>query len=85
MLCAFSSAGTALGAGLANFVNIFNPEVIVIGGGLAELGELLLEPTRAALRIYGLPVLVEHVEVTRSTLDAKSGIYGAAALVFHAR
>jgi glucokinase len=78
-------AGTALGAGLANFVNIFNPEVIVIGGGLAELDELLLEPTRAALRVYGLPVMVEHVEVVRSTLDAKSGIYGAAALVFHAR
>jgi glucokinase len=78
-------AGTALGAGLANFVNIFNPEAIVIGGGLAELDELLLEPTRAALRIYGLPVMAEHVEVTRSTLDAKSGIYGAAALVFHGR
>ena len=78
-------AGTALGAGLANFVNIFNPDVIVIGGGLAELGEPLFEPTRRALRAFALPVMAEHVEVTGSALDAKSGIYGAAALVFHAR
>jgi glucokinase len=77
-------AGTALGAGLANFVNIFNPEVIVIGGGVAELGEPLFAPVRRALRAYGLPGMTETVEVTGSALSVKSGIYGAAALVFHA-
>ena len=38
--------GTSLGVGIANIVNILNPEVIVIGGGVVAAGDLLLEPAR---------------------------------------
>ncbi|MEZ4520465.1 MAG: ROK family protein [Thermomicrobiales bacterium] len=76
-------AGRALGAGLANFVNIFNPEMIVIGGGLADVGSLLLDPARDAMRQYALPDLVGTLEFRRSALGGKTGIFGAAALVFH--
>ena len=77
-------AGTALGAALGNFVNIFNPELIAVGGGVAGIGEPLLAPARRALHTYGMPVMVQAVELTPSALGVKTGIYGAAALVFHA-
>ncbi len=76
-------AGYALGAGLGNFVNIFNPEIIIIGGGLANIGEALIDPARRALARFALPDLVEDLEVRRSALGSHTGLYGAAALVFH--
>jgi glucokinase len=76
-------AGWALGAALGNFVNIFNPEMIVIGGGLADIGALLIDPARAALRHFALPDMLDGLELRDSALGSKTGIYGAAALVFH--
>jgi glucokinase len=76
-------AGTALGAGLANFVNIFNPELIVLGGGVSETGEPLLDPVRAALQTYAIPVMHRAVRLVPAALGLETGIYGAAALVFH--
>ncbi|GAJ07289.1 unnamed protein product, partial [marine sediment metagenome] len=43
-------AATYLGVGLVNLVNIFNPEMIIIGGGMAKMGELLLNPARQVVR-----------------------------------
>ncbi len=77
------SAGWALGAGLASFVNIFNPEMIVIGGGLADIGDFLMIPARESLQLYAIPAIAEDVQITYSNLDTRTGIYGAAALVFH--
>ena len=77
-------AGTALGAGLANFINIFNPEIIVIGGGVAEIGEPLLEPARRAIEVFAMPVMRQDVRLVPSSLRLKTGIYGSAALVFYA-
>lgn len=76
-------AGQALGAALANFANIFNPEVIVIGGGLARIGDLLLEPAHQSFKAHAMPDLWEHVTITASSLGTKTGTYGAAAIVFH--
>jgi len=47
-----------LGVGLANIINIFNPEMIVIGGGVSKMGEMLLKPARevAKQRAFKLPV-----------------------------
>lgn len=78
-----TSAGHALGAALANFTNIFNPEMIVIGGGISQLGDLLLNPAREALRIYALSDLLEDLVIVHSALGTKTGIFGAAALVLH--
>src|SRR4051812_38679438 len=49
--------GRRLGVGLANYVNIFNPEVIVIGGGLLAAGGLLLQPARAGVVCRGPPLV----------------------------
>ncbi|MEE8318909.1 MAG: ROK family protein, partial [Dehalococcoidales bacterium] len=54
---AISRMGTCLGAGLVSMVNIFNPEMIIIGGGVAAMGDMLLEPARrvVAERAFSLP------------------------------
>ncbi|MGH6943741.1 MAG: ROK family protein [Geminicoccaceae bacterium] len=74
-------AGWALGAALGNFVNIFNPEMVVIGGGLAEIGAMLIDPARLALRRFALPDMLDRLEIREAALGGSVGIYGAAALV----
>jgi glucokinase len=69
-----------LGIGLANFVNIFDPEVIAIGGGVSEAGHPVLEPARRELRLRSHSPSRDLVEIGEATLVAKSGMLGAAAL-----
>jgi glucokinase len=76
-------AGHALGAALASFANVFNPEMIVIGGGLASIGDPLLGPAERAFHAYALPAISETVTITESSLGTRTGIFGAAAIVFH--
>ena len=52
---ALALCGTALGVAIASLLNIFNPEVVVIGGGVIAAGELLLEPARAEVARRVLP------------------------------
>ena len=66
-----------LGVGLANLVNIFNPEVIVIGGGMAKMGDILLEPARELVRVRAFSLLVQAVRIVTAELGNEAGIYGA--------
>ena len=81
----FDRAGRALAIALGGLINIFNPEVIVIGGGLSKAGDLILGPLRDALPSYTLPSIFHEVTIRPSSLDLNTGIYGAAALVFYAQ
>ncbi len=72
-------AGEALGVGLANVANIFNPEVIVIGGGVIAAGDLLLDPARETLRARALDPS-RDVPVVAARFGAESGMLGAAVL-----
>jgi glucokinase len=74
--------GRRLGVGLANYVNIFNPEVIVIGGGLIAAGELLLTPAREEMERRALPFPRDLVRVTAAHFGSDAGLIGAAALAF---
>jgi glucokinase len=73
-------AGIWLGIGFATFVNLFDPEVIAIGGGLSEAGDLVLEPARRELRLRSTSPSRDLVEIRKATLGARSGMLGAAAL-----
>jgi glucokinase len=68
-----------LGVGLANLINIFNPEVIVIGGGLSNIGDMLLKPAfeEAGRRAFKQPY--QTVRFARAELGRNSGVLGAAA------
>jgi glucokinase len=70
--------GDDLGRGVANIVSLLNPEVVVLGGGLAAAGEFLLKPMRRAVRKWGQPLASRQVRITRTRLGEDAGILGAA-------
>jgi glucokinase len=72
--------GRALGVGLANLVNIFNPEVVVIGGGVSAAGELLLAPAREVMHQRALAPNKDVVRVVSAEFGAEAGMIGAALL-----
>jgi glucokinase len=72
--------GVWLGIGLAGFVNIFNPEVIAIGGGAARAGDLMLDAARHEVHLRAMSPSRDLVEIKEATLGAESGVLGAAAL-----
>jgi glucokinase len=72
--------GRRLGVGIANIVNIFNPDVVVIGGGVIAAGELLLEPAREVLAERALPPSRDIVHVAPARFGDEAGMLGAALL-----
>ena len=73
-------AGRWLGVGLAGFVNVFNPEVIAVGGGVAEAGDLILAPARREVHLRSRSPGRDLVRIKEATLGPASGVLGAAAL-----
>ena len=76
----FRVVGRYLGIGIASLVNIFNPELVVIGGGISAAGELLLEPARQEYARRVLPPSA-GAQVVAARLGNDAGLLGAAALV----
>ena len=75
------TVGQYLGIGIASLVNIFNPEVVVIGGGGSAAGDLLLRPAREEYQRRALPSLAHDTRVVAASLGNDAGVLGAAALV----
>ena len=72
--------GTWLGIGLATYINIFDPEVIAIGGGVSQAGDLVSEPARRELQLRSHSPSRDLVEIRAATLGSEAGMVGAAAL-----
>ena len=72
--------GERLGVGIANAINTFDPEVVVIGGGVAEAGELLLGPARETAQRFIVPGIGEETEIRVARYGAHAGVRGAALL-----
>jgi glucokinase len=77
-------AGEHLGVGIANYVNVFNPEVVVVGGGFAAAGDLLLEPARRIVAERALVPSRDQVRIVTGELGARAGLVGAALVGFEA-
>jgi len=69
------------GVGLANLVNIFDPELILVGGGVAKMGDLLLQPARSLVKERAYVTLTHDVEIRPALLGDDSGLLGAVAFV----
>jgi len=69
-----------LAIGIANLVNIFNPELVIIGGGVSQMRELMFDPLRKEFKKYALTLPAKHVKIVRAKLGTKAGVLGAAAL-----
>jgi glucokinase len=76
--------GHRLGAGLGSLVNVFDPEVIVLGGGFAEADELVLGPARETLAVEALAPGRDHVRIAWAELGPDAGMIGAALVGFEA-
>lgn len=76
--------GFHLGSGIANYVNIFNPELVVIGGGFAQAGELLLGPARRVVAAQALPLARDIVRIVPAVLGPEAGLIGAGLVGFQA-
>ena len=72
-----------LGIGIANAINAFDPDEVVIGGGGIAAGELLLEPATAVAREYVLPGLGERTTIRLARHGVRAGVLGAALLAVH--
>jgi glucokinase len=74
-------AGHHLGVALAGLLNCFNPEALILGGGLLGLGDLYLEPAVRTAREKAFDQMVEDVTITQASLGERAGALGAAALI----
>jgi len=81
---ALAAIGRALGAGIASFVNVFEPEIVVIGGGFGTAGELLLGPAREVLAREGLEPARDTVRIMEAELGSYAGVIGAGMIAFEA-
>lgn len=77
-------AGEKLGIAVAGMLNLMNPSLVIVGGGLARLGNLLLEPIRKTVRSRSLVASVAASEIVASALGAQDVAVGAATLVLEA-
>jgi len=77
----FEEAGRALGGLLVTLVNVFNPERIVIGGGVAQAGPLLLDPAREHLARHSLVARRALPDLLPAALGTEAGLLGAASLL----
>jgi glucokinase len=74
-----STIGRRLGVALSTFANVFEPDVITVGGGVAALGELLLEPAREELQVRALPPM-NATPVVLASFGPEAGMIGAATM-----
>ncbi|MBK9739936.1 MAG: ROK family protein [Actinobacteria bacterium] len=76
-----SRAGHLIGQTIAAMVNFFNPSLVIIGGGVANAGDMFLASIRQSVYERSLPLATRDLRISRSELGDLAGIYGAASLV----
>jgi predicted NBD/HSP70 family sugar kinase len=81
-LCAgiLEEAGRSLGHGIAALINLFNPDIVVLGGRVAGAGDLILKPVRETAVRHSMQRLSRDVEFVTSPLGARAGSLGVAML-----
>ncbi len=71
----------ALSIGIANFIHIFNPDVVIVGGGVSKAGDILFEPVRKKVEHLVMPSFKGTYQILQSPLVENAGIFGAASTV----
>jgi glucokinase len=81
---ALERVGTYLGVAIASYVNIFNPELVVLGGGFSRAGDLLFAPARRVVAERALAPARDLVRIVPAVLGVEAGLIGAALVGFEA-
>jgi glucokinase len=79
-----AAAGRMLGLGMVTLVNVFNPELVIVGGGASAAGDLMLDPARAVLAERALPPNRRLVRVVPAHFGSEASMIGAAMLALDA-
>ncbi len=77
-----SQAATYLGVGMVNLVNIFNPEMVIVGGGVAQIDDLLLEPARQVVEERAFQLSAQAVRIVPTQLGDDAVVLGAAVFAY---
>ncbi len=80
----FEETGRYVGIGIASMINLLNPELVVIGGGVAQSGDLILDPIRRSCLANGIPSLVKACPIVPAELGDDAGILGGVSLILDA-
>jgi glucokinase len=73
--------GRLLGVGIVSLVNIFAPETVILGGGVAAAGEVLFSAVREEVRRKAMPPVNERVQIIPAAMGNAAGVVGAAGLL----
>lgn len=77
----FTRMGEYIGIGMASVVNLLNPERIIVGGGVADAGDILLTPLKETIKKRAMKIAGETVEVVPAQLGNTAGVIGASLLI----
>lgn len=77
----FEIMGEYIGIGLTSVINLLNPEKVIIGGGVAEAGDLLLDPIRRTVKKRAMVIAGEAVKIVPAELGNSAGVIGASMLI----
>jgi len=77
----FTIMGEYIGLGLTSVVNLLNPEKIIIGGGVADAGEILMGPIKETILKRAMPISGNAVEIVPAKLGNTAGVIGASLLI----
>ncbi len=76
-----AQTGEKLGKGIATLINLYNPELIILGGSLSLTGDYILLPVKSAVNKYSLSIVNNDTQLKLSVLGAQAGVIGACLLV----
>ena len=77
----FKKMGKIIGLGLTSVINLLNPEKIIIGGGVADAGDILFDPIKDTVARRAMPIQREAVEIVHAKLGNTAGVIGASLLI----
>ena len=76
-------AAEAIGIGLVNLIHLFNPEMIILGGGVTQMGPLLMEPSLRIVEEHAMQMPRKAVRIVQAQLGPDVGLVGAGALIHY--
>jgi predicted NBD/HSP70 family sugar kinase len=76
-----NKAAEYIGIGIANMINLFNPEAVIIGGGVSNAGELLLSSIRRSVDLHVISRHINRVKIVPVTFGANAAVMGAVSLI----
>ncbi|HQX18054.1 MAG TPA: ROK family protein, partial [Anaerolineales bacterium] len=85
-ISAFARAGYYLGIAVANYLAIFDPSIVIFGGGVSQVGDLLFKPFQESLHKHTFhPHYLDDLVITKAALGDDAGLLGALAWARHKR